>query len=195
MKTFTKEINGEYGYYVTVDFPYILQCYRGTPDSSIGMVSGNCGLYGANCNFSSSTGGGGGTGGGNGGPTGGGTGGPGGNGPPGGNGNGPPGGNGNGPPGGNGNGPPGGRKRRTTTEDWFHRSLDFHGGNHPYFQAMFGKERRSRRTVENLTTAIDAYLAGDGQNMPGTFISKETFLRHLAYEVRNLFTADLWSGF
>ena len=55
-----KEINGEYGYYVTVDFPYILQCYRGTPDASIGMVSGNCGLYGANCNFSSTTGGGGG---------------------------------------------------------------------------------------------------------------------------------------
>ena len=119
-----KEVNGEYGYYVTVDFPYILQCYKGTPVTN--NVAGNCGLYGANCSK-----------------------------------------------GGNG------RKRRTTTEEWFAKSLDFHQGQHPYFNAMFGKERRSRRSVDNLTAAIDAYLANNNSN-----ISKETFLRHLAYEVR-----------
>ena len=34
---------------------------------------------------------------------------------------------------------------------------------------------RSKRSVDNLITAIDAYIADDGP------ISKETFLKHLSY--------------
>ena len=145
------DANGNYGYYVTgkgywtkvffinksglvrgnlikVDFPYILQCYRGTPDSSIRQTTGNCGLWGASCNYS-------GTGGGQGQGQGSGTGS--GNRP-----SGPP-----GPPGreiGNNQGKKDGKKKgnkrgkRSTTAEWIQASLDFHGGDHPYFKAKFG---------------------------------------------------------
>ena len=143
------DANGNYGYYVTgmgrkthckyfhqpvretlvkVDFPYILQCYRGTPDSSIRQTTGNCGLWGASCNYSSS-GGGQGQGQGSGQGSG--------NRP-----SGPP-----GPPGreiGNSQGKKDGKKKgnkrgkRSTTAEWIQASLDFHGGEHPYFKAKFG---------------------------------------------------------
>ena len=42
--------NGNYGYYTTVDFPYVLQCYRGElGNTSPSIRDGICGLYGANC--------------------------------------------------------------------------------------------------------------------------------------------------
>ena len=145
------DANGNYGYYVTgkgyspkvfcinksglvrgtlikVDFPYILQCYRGTPDSSIRQTTGNCGLWGASCNYSGTSGGQGqgqGSGPGSG------------NRP-----SGPP-----GPPGreiGNNQGKKDGKKKgnkrgkRSTTAEWIQASLDFHGGDHPYFKAKFG---------------------------------------------------------
>ena len=42
--------NGNYGYYTTVDFPYVLQCYRGElGNTSPSINDGICGLYGTNC--------------------------------------------------------------------------------------------------------------------------------------------------
>jgi len=37
--------DGNYAYYITVDFPYTLQCYAGENSQN----SGNCGYYGENC--------------------------------------------------------------------------------------------------------------------------------------------------
>ena len=42
--------NGNYGYYTTVDFPYVLQCYRGELGNTLPSINdGICGLYGTNC--------------------------------------------------------------------------------------------------------------------------------------------------
>ena len=52
--------NGNYGYYTTVDFPYVFQCYRGEiGNTSPTIRDGNCGLYGTNCDYSGSGGAGG----------------------------------------------------------------------------------------------------------------------------------------
>ena len=49
--------NGNYGYYTTVDFPYVFQCYRGEiGNTSPSIRDGNCGLYGTNCDYSGSGG-------------------------------------------------------------------------------------------------------------------------------------------
>ena len=46
-----------YGYYTTVDFPYVFQCYRGEiGNTSPSIRDGNCGLYGTNCDYSASGG-------------------------------------------------------------------------------------------------------------------------------------------
>jgi len=47
--------NGKYAYYTTVDFPYMLQCYRGHTDQTENLVTGrfepqsNCGFFNENC--------------------------------------------------------------------------------------------------------------------------------------------------
>jgi len=135
-----QEIDGKYAYYTTVDFPYILQCFRGdTSRTTTGGVTfnavGNCGLYGVSCN-----------------PT-------------------------------TGAGPPNRGRRSLFTDpttEWFQnlQHLDMNGQSSLYAQEILHTTRagiRERRSVENLISAIDVYTNSVGR------ISKETFLKHLAY--------------
>ena len=147
--------NGNYGYYVTVDFPYILQCYRGdTSNTTPSVRDGSCGLYGSECNYTGSQGG------------------------SGSGGSGSTGGKPSKPSGRKR------RSGVDPTTAWIQEQLDFHGGEGPYFKAKFGLDStgRSKRSVAALEAAIEEYMAGDAQINPGGALSKEIFLEHLAYE-------------
>ena len=147
--------NGNYGYYVTVDFPYILQCYRGdTSNTTPSVRDGSCGLYGSECNYTGSQGG------------------------SGSGGSGSTGGKPSKPSGRKR------RSGVDPTTAWIQEQLDFHGGEGPYFKAKFGLDStgRSKRSVAALEAAIEEYMAGDAQINPGGTLSKEIFLEHLAYE-------------
>ena len=145
--------NGNYGYYVTVDFPYILQCYRGdTSNTTPSVRDGSCGLYGSECNYTGSQGGGGSGGGGK--PTG-------------------------GKPSGRrrraGVDP-------TTAWIQEQLDFHGGEGPYFKAKFGLDTTGRSKRSVAALEAAIDEYMAGDAQINPGGALSKEIFLEHLAYE-------------
>ena len=149
-----------YAYYVTVDFPYVLQCYRGETSSTFRdgqqfQGTGNCAANNEGCSPGNMA-----TGGGGGGP--------------------PSGGRPSGGP------PSGGPPRRTRrdvndpTESWF-KELEYLstlGNVSSYSNEILRKvESRKRRSVDRLSDAIDDVIAdGDAK------FTKDIYLEHLSYQ-------------